>query len=375
MANGYEIIAHYFPQWHVDPLNELYWGRPWSEWEVLQKAVPRFPGHAQPKVPLWGYLDESDPDVSQKQIDAAADHGVDAFLYCWYWDWWSGRPAAELEKYADTPAALLTGPFLHRALENGFLRAKNRDRLKFALMWANHNPITRRSFDAMTDYIVKHYLHENNYWTVMGGLYFCIYELQNLIANLGGLPEAKDALDSFRAKVKDAGLPPLHIAALSRWFYDLMGRSVNELAEYFGVDSITSYTVLDNLPLTVFPATDFGEYIKGVPALWEELAAKCGSVPYFPNVTVGFDATPRIPLDQPFVHGAYPYVPVLTNNKPELFEKSLRQAKEFVDTHGTDPKIITIYNWNEWSEGGYLEPDTVHGMGYLEAIRRVFGPR
>ena len=27
---------------------------------------------------------------------------------------------------------------------------------------------------------------------------------------------------------------------------------------------------------------------------------------------------------------------------------------------------------NEWTEGSYLEPDTIHGLGYLEAIREVF---
>ena len=38
----------------------------------------------------------------------------------------------------------------------------------------------------------------------------------------------------------------------------------------------------------------------------------------------------------------------------------------------TTPPVVTLYAWNEWTEGGYLEPDTTHGMGYLEAIKRVF---
>lgn len=37
------------------------------------------------------------------------------------------------------------------------------------------------------------------------------------------------------------------------------------------------------------------------------------------------------------------------------------------------PKILTINAWNEWTEGSYLEPDTVNGYGYLQAIKRVFG--
>jgi hypothetical protein len=35
-------------------------------------------------------------------------------------------------------------------------------------------------------------------------------------------------------------------------------------------------------------------------------------------------------------------------------------------------RILNINSWNEWTEGSYLEPDTVHGMKYLEAVRDVF---
>ena len=47
--------------------------------------------------------------------------------------------------------------------------------------------------------------------------------------------------------------------------------------------------------------------------------------------------------------------------------------KAYLENRPEKDRILTINAWNEWTEGSYLEPDTVNGYGYLEAIKRVFG--
>ena len=68
--------AWYFPNWHPTPLNDKWHGKNWTEWECVKHATPRFEGHIQPKVPLWGYEDESDPKVMEKKIAVAKEYGV-----------------------------------------------------------------------------------------------------------------------------------------------------------------------------------------------------------------------------------------------------------------------------------------------------------
>ena len=97
------VASYYFPNYHVDPRNEAQHGTGWTEWELVRRGEPRFPGHDQPKTPLWGHEDESDPAVMARKIDAAADHGIDAFIFDWYY-------------YDD-------GPFLERGIEKGFFDA------------------------------------------------------------------------------------------------------------------------------------------------------------------------------------------------------------------------------------------------------------
>lgn len=88
------------------------------------------------------------------------------------------------------------------------------------------------------------------------------------------------------------------------------------------------------------------------------------SVPYFPNVSVGYDDTPRFPEKgkESVIH---------YNNTPESFAAYLQKAKEYADAHPHEPKFIVINAWNEWVEGSHLEPDMKWGYGYLNAVKKV----
>ena len=167
VKDNYTVAVYYFPNYHVDKRNEAYFEKGWTEWKLVKEATPRFEGHQQPKVPLWGYTDEADPQQMAQKIDAASSNGIDAFIFDWYY-------------YND-------GIFLERGLEEGFMKAANNNLMKFSLMWANHDyidifpytagterklmypgVITPETWDKMTDYIIEEYFKHSSYWLVDG---------------------------------------------------------------------------------------------------------------------------------------------------------------------------------------------------------------
>jgi len=370
-----EVAAFYFPQYHVDPQNEAWHGKGWDEWRLVRAATPRFPGHQQPKVPLWGYLDESKPETAQKQIDAAADHGIDAFIYDWYY-------------YAD-------GPFLERALEEGFLNAPNRNRLKFSLMWANHawynlfpvkrsNPdvllrpgtVTKDTFERAGDYMIEKYFYRPNYWRVDGGLFLSFYELAGLVENLGGLEPARRVFEAFRDKVRRAGFGELHLNAVLWNIVNLPGAVILEhpedMIKLLGFDSVTSYVWIHNVPLGDEQTVAYSLVAAKAAADWSQVRDRL-TVPYFPNVSMGWDSSPRTTQTDGHTWGRYPNTPIVVDNTPAAFQAALEAAKDHLADGKTQPPIVTINNWNEWTEGSYLEPDSVNGLGYLQAVKTVFG--
>lgn len=356
--NDYYVAAYIWPSCHDDQPkgHELIWPEGIGEWEVIKKGTPRFEGHYQPKQPLWGYEMDDDPVVMEKWINAAVDHGVNVFIFDWYW-------------YDE-------GPFLESCLNNGFLKAKNNEKMQFYIMWANHDvkssswnvhknaedtlffwdaAVDWKNYKIIVDRMIKQYFHKPNYFKINGAPVFLIFRMDEFIQSFENIEEAREAIDYFREEVKKAGFPDLHVQS------NIIGGSPNEgwlkNIEALGLNSMTNY---------YWGGTFREDYIRWGKESMERLEKwdQALSIPFFPNVSIGWDNSPRFPntTKEHIVH---------YNNTPQSFATYLQKAKEYADAHPEQPKLITIYAWNEWVEGSYLLPDMKYGFGYLEAVQDV----
>jgi hypothetical protein len=366
------VAAYVWPSCHYGERNAaVLWPEKTGEWEVIRKGTPRFPGHYQPKVPFWGYEMDDDPGVMEKWIDAATAHGVNVFIFDWYW--FDG------------------GPFLESTLNNGFLKAKNREKMQFYLMWANHDvrknywnhyrydsdsllwtgSVDQENYRIIVDRVIARYFHEPNYFKIEGKPVFSIFNFPKFVQDCGGLEGTRDALDYFRTRSGEAGFPGLHVQIIAFGGNEkdpgllrpdlAEGKSNSELCAYLGINSVTKYNWgqaegLEDYMLWAEQSMERREH-------WDQAL----DIPYIPNVSIGWDDTPRFPAkgQQHVIH---------YNKSPESFASYLHRAVEYVEEHPDQPGLITLFSWNEWVEGGYLLPDMRWGFEYLEAVKDVMKP-
>ncbi len=368
---AYSVAAYVWPSCHDEPMSrEALWGEQTGEWEVIKKGMPRFEGHYQPRVPLWGYAQDNDPVAWEKKINAATDHGVNIFIFDWYW--YGGQP------------------FLEESVDKGFLKAKNNDKAKFYIMWANHDAQGRQwnpyrytndtllwpgavdwaNFKIIVDRVINKYFKHPSYFKIDGRPVFSIYSLTDLVKSFNNINESRKALDYFRAEVKKAGFPGLHLQGIGHGLENPIllgykdggrlseGRSVNQIVTDLGLDSVTMYNWCSTSGLQ-----DYIRYGERAVALRDKWDASL-NVPFFPCTSVGWDNTPRYPAmgKDSVIH---------QHSTPPSFAAYLQKAKQYADQHPKQKKLLIINAWNEWVEGSYLEPDMLWGYGYLEAVKKV----
>ena len=363
----YIVCAYVWPSCHDDSLAHRWlWPDGEGEWEVIRKGNPRFEGHYQPRRPLLGYGLDDDPAVVEKWIQLALEHGVNTFVYDWYW--------------YNAPDGY-SGPYLEDALNKGFLGAPSNGKMNFFLMYANHdvkynywnchkwgdredllfNPrVGMEDWKKIVDRVITQYFHLPNYLKINGCPVFAIFSDRIFKQGFSSDAEAAAAMEYFREEVRKAGFPDLWLqftpgdgSGLAKRDPDRMRTDIAAL----GINSIACYNMGGFTP-------DYMEHCARAAAIREKVDSLY-DIPVFPTVSIGWDDSPRFPAK-----GASDVTRF--HNTPEAFATWLQVAKEYADAHrDTQPPMIMINAWNEWVEGSYLLPDHLNGYKYLQAVRDV----
>jgi lipopolysaccharide biosynthesis protein len=347
------VIAYYLPQFHPIPENDAWWGKGFTEWTNVAKALPLFRGHEQPKLPSdLGFYDLRVPEVREQQAELARQYGIEGFCYWHYW--FNGKR------------------LLNRPIDE--IRATGRPDFPFCVGWANESWTRRWTGEEKEVLLEQRYSVEDDlaharwlaelfadprYIRVDGRPLFILYRPPSL-------PEPKRTTDTIRDQCVRLGLPEPFI----------IGRDTHspfsDMRPY-GCD-ITEHAApaLGVLPRAFEPTTyrDLARNLRlGVadPSLkvfdYEEscrlMEAKRPRHPHIRCFFTGWDNTPR--------RGRKAII--LKNATPEAFGRRLRVVLDSLRDEPHNRRILFVNAWNEWAEGMVLEPSQQYGHGFLEALR------
>ncbi|QWF77278.1 glycoside hydrolase family 99-like domain-containing protein [Amycolatopsis sp. CA-230715] len=335
---------------------ERVYGRAQDPWGGLRDfagaGVPRNAWHwpdedFSDRQPAIGYYDDSDPETLRKQIAQAAGSGLRYFSFYWYWNPANGGG----ENYIDGLKA--------------FLRAQNRSGIDFNVLPCMHpwkdgdvslnipdEQITKAANTLVDTYLTQpNYLRANDGRPIIG-----VCDARGIgNGSESGMDNAdtKRFNDAIRARAKEklgedvlitlnGGLPPagtgfdgsqcLGQFDESRSYQRYVDRQREFFKAYPGVLVRCATSDFDERPRIGILIGDPGP----------DPAAQAKAFRWFPDADL-----PK-------------YRQLLTNIGTDIAE-STRPS--------TVDNFVSLYAWNEWHEGGYVEPNKRDGCAYLDTTR------
>jgi lipopolysaccharide biosynthesis protein len=346
-----KIFAIYFPQFHRTELNDQLWGDGFTEWHNVAVGTQLFKGHESPHLPgELGFYDLSDAQAVRRQIDLAAEHGIDGFASYHYW--FSGR-------------RVLSDPVDH-------LYAADSP-MKLFLIWANES-WTRSWSGAANEVILEQEFTEDDYKAhfyevlpklvnpanlrIEGKPVFGVYRMSNF-------PDPQAFMDCWQALAKQNGLKGIHFLGILRSERDfaLVGNvavdSWSEFAPEARAMSLHGMTLKKKFFVWIPEALRKYRVLsyQFVIGRSRDLSFPANT---WPCVFPGWDNTARRRKGGGIV---------VKGSTPNLFASELRRSLQAASDKRLP--VVLINAWNEWGEGNYLEPSFRNKRAYLEAVRQV----
>jgi len=370
-----KLIAIYFPQFHSIPENDKWWGKNFTDWDLVRVAKPMFSGHNQPRVPLNDiYYDPCEKGVLAKQIVQAKEYGIGGFMFYHYW--FDGRLILQrpLEVFLNNPD--LDMPFCLSWANNSWTRqwkANNeilleQKHINDSSLWKKHfmyllpffkdkraikinNKIV---FVINTPEIIKQTKEMFDFWNELArqngidGLYLIASKHYDYI-NHSFLENYNAVLKIHPREANNSNKnPSAHKILKMKWFRLLPEKSQNILRQlrlkYKKISIIDSIMIWEYIIANAY-VNDYKEY----------------SLDVFEAIYFDWDNTAR------YGKRATVYTNLTLKQKRDVMRQLIEKTKI------NDCPYIFFNAWNEWSEGTYLEPDKKDEFENLETIKLLFG--
>lgn len=363
-----KVIAFYLPQFHRTKENDEWWGEGFTEWMNMKKAKKLYPNHYQPRIPLHNnYYDLADISTMKWQTDIAREYGI--YGFCVYHYWFEGKQ------------------LLQKPMDN-YLKNSDID-FPYCFCWANETWTAAWATDSKHPKVLMQQTYgKEDAWKRHFEYLLPFFKDKRYIKNDNKpllviyrperIPCLNEMLDYFQKLATDNGFAGIDFASQQRDFHiqncdDSRFRyKVEYQPDFAQYDLQTSFQrTIDRTKenIILFSQKHFKMSIKKMKNLtildydkvWKAvLSRKPDSEKMIPGAFVDWDNTPRYGQKGKVIQGAC----------PEKFYHYMKQ--QIIHTREEYKKdMLFLFAWNEWAEGGYLEPDEKYGFRYLEALKKA----
>lgn len=361
-------IAFYLPQFHAIPENDEWWGKGFTEWVNVKNASPLFDGHDQPKIPLNNnYYNLLDDSVKKWQISLAKDNGI--YGFCFYHYWFGGKL------------------MLEKPIEQ-YLANKDLD-FPFCLCWAN--PVWTKIWAAKgSEILIDQEYGDESQWNSHFNYLLQFMKDERYIKEDGcpllviytpaEIPCIEKMVAYFRKRSIEAGFNGIRLAYqyyvdevtdnFLRPLFDYCIKfqpvyALTDLESKGAAGMLTKLKKSINNSINKMFKVNLADHLlklrlSDYDEVWERILSDTVKNKDIPCAFVNWDNTPR--------RGQAGRV--ILGGSAEKFEDYLLKLRKRIEKeYDTDYLFITA--WNEWSEGSYLEPDSINGNAYLLAIKKA----
>jgi hypothetical protein len=295
-------------------------------------------------VPVLGEYDSRSAAIAERHIDVAASHGIDFFSI----DWWPNRPAQ------------------NDAIDSGFLRAANIDRMRFCIFYETidfgdqhdaqgilFDDATKERFVSDMVTISRRYFRHPSYLRIDARPVIELYVTREI---RGLFPQA---MREMREALRAEGHDPFVIGDEIFWAVIEANEDPRAAARVTGepqlsrirlFDAITAYNLYVETRERDLGYGAASQLISDSRKLYRRYREVAG-VPIIPSVIPGFNDRGTRPAAD---HDAVPRRWAPEAPEGSFFAESIeRLAKPLADAR---LHMVLITSWNEWNEDTAIEP-------------------